>query len=113
MALGILKKRGQLWQNGSSARLPVSSIDSDPETVSAGEPHQGDIYEYVFVIKGTLEVSIDGKTFLLNESESLKFEANQPHVYKCIGKEMAAAIMQLSYLAWDEKLRLSGMANIK
>jgi len=53
----------------------------------------------VFVIKGTLEVSIDGKTFLLNESESLKFEANQPHVYKCIGKEMAAAIMQLSYLA--------------
>ena len=74
-------------------------FELDPETVSSGEPHQGDIYEYVFVIKGTLEVSIGGKTFKINENEFLKFEANQPHVYKCIGKEMAAAIMQLSYLA--------------
>ena len=74
-------------------------FELDPGMVSSGEPHQGDIYEYVFVIKGTLEVSIGSKTFKVNEKEFLKFEANSRHVYKCISKEMAAAIIQLSYLA--------------
>lgn len=74
-------------------------IEIDPDTVYSGEPHQGNTYEYVFVVKGRLEIRVDGKTFEINENEFLQFQANCPHAYRCLGREMASAIMQISYLS--------------
>jgi len=74
-------------------------IEIDPGTVFDGEPHEGNVYEYVFVTKGALEICVEGKTFQINENEFLKFQANCSHEYKCIGNEMASAIMQISYLS--------------
>ncbi len=74
-------------------------VEIDPGTVFSGEPHEGNVYEYVFVFRGKLQISVEGKKFELNKSEFLQFQANCPHEYKCIGKKMAAAIMQISYLA--------------
>lgn len=74
-------------------------FEMDPDTVFSGEPHEGNVYEYVFVIKGQLEINVDGKTFSINENEFLQFQANFPHDYKCIGKKMVSAIMQISYLS--------------
>ena len=74
-------------------------IEIDPNTVFMGEPHQGNTYEYVFVISGRLEISVDGKKFEINENEFLQFQANCAHEYKCLGRKMAAAIMQISYLS--------------
>ena len=73
-------------------------VEIDPGTVFSGEPHEGNVYEYVFVINGKLQISVEGKKFDINENEFLQFQANCPHEYKCIGKKMAAAIMQISYL---------------
>jgi transcriptional regulator with XRE-family HTH domain len=72
-------------------------FEIDPGTTYCGEPHQGDIYEYVFVTKGIIEITIEEKVFRIHEDEFLKFQASHPHQYRCIGKTMAAAIMQLSY----------------
>jgi transcriptional regulator with XRE-family HTH domain len=72
-------------------------FEIDPGTTYSGEPHQGEIYEYVFVTKGILEIAVGDKLFALRENEFLKFEANHPHSYKCISEIMATAIMQLSY----------------
>ena len=74
-------------------------IEIDPGTVFFGEPHEGNTYEYVFVIIGRLEISVDGKKFEINENEFLQFHANCPHEYKCLGETMASAIMQISYLS--------------
>ncbi len=74
-------------------------IEIDPGTVFSGEPHKGNVYEYVFVFKGKLQITVEGKKFEINESEFLRFQANCPHEYKCIGKKMASAIMQISYLS--------------
>ena len=74
-------------------------IEIDPETVFSGEPHEGNTYEYVFVINGRLEISVGGKKFEINKNEFLQFHANCPHEYKCLGKKMASAIMQISYLS--------------
>lgn len=73
-------------------------IEVDPGTVYVGEPHQGNIYEYIFVTKGILEIAIEDKVYTIKENEFVKFEANHCHVYKCIGDEMVAGIMQISYL---------------
>lgn len=74
-------------------------LEIDPGTVYFGEPHQGNIHEYIFVTRGTLEISIDDKVYKIMENEFLKFEANHPHIYKCLGKKMVTAIMQLSYFS--------------
>jgi transcriptional regulator with XRE-family HTH domain len=73
-------------------------FEIDPGTVFSGEPHEGNIQEYVFVTNGVLQISIDDKRFTINPKEFLQFQANRPHNYKCVGSEMATAIMQVSYL---------------
>jgi DNA-binding XRE family transcriptional regulator/quercetin dioxygenase-like cupin family protein len=73
-------------------------FEIDPCTDFSGEPHEGNIHEYVFVIKGVLQISIDDESFTINSQEFLQFHANRPHSYKCVGPEMATAIMQVSYL---------------
>lgn len=73
-------------------------IEIDPGTVFSGEPHEGNTYEYVFVTKGKLQISVDGREFDIDEQEFLQFQANCPHEYRCVSDEMATAIMQISYL---------------
>jgi len=72
-------------------------FEIDPGTSYSGEPHQGEIFEYVFVTRGILEITVEGKAFILHENEFLKFAANHNHGYRCLGDTMATAIMQLSY----------------
>jgi len=74
-------------------------IEIDPHTVFSGEPHEGNVHEYVFVLKGQLEIRVDGKKFKINENEFLQFQASCPHEYKCMGEKMTSAMMQISYLA--------------
>ena len=74
-------------------------VEIDPGTVFKGEPHEGDVYEYVFVIKGTLRILVEGKSFDIDENEFLQFQANCSHEYQCLGSKMASALMQISYLS--------------
>ena len=74
-------------------------VEIDPGTVFSGEPHEGNVYEYIFVTQGKLQISVEGKEFKVNENEFMQFQANCPHEYKCIGKKTASAIMQISYLS--------------
>jgi transcriptional regulator with XRE-family HTH domain len=73
-------------------------FELDPETIFSGEPHEGNIYEYIFVTKGTLQLSINNQIFVIHENEYIKFEANYPHEYKCLSQQAVSAIMQVSYL---------------
>ncbi|MFH1157261.1 MAG: XRE family transcriptional regulator [Pseudomonadota bacterium] len=73
-------------------------IEVDPGTVFHGEPHKGNVYEYVFVTRGSLEIVVDGKAFSVNEKEFLQFQADCPHEYRCLGDTMTSAIMQISYI---------------
>lgn len=73
-------------------------IEIDPGTLFKGEPHEGNVFEYVFVIKGRFEIIVDGKIFKVNEKEFLQFQADCPHEYKCIGKKTAEAVLQINYL---------------
>jgi transcriptional regulator with XRE-family HTH domain len=74
-------------------------VEIDPDTAFHGEPHEGNVFEYVFVISGKLQISVEDKEFQISNGEFLQFQANCPHKYQCIGKKMASAIMQISYLS--------------
>ncbi len=73
-------------------------IEIDPGTVFNGEPHRGNVYEYVFVTSGTIEIDVNGRPFMIHEKEFLQFQADCPHRYRCIGDLTASAILQISYL---------------
>ncbi len=74
-------------------------IEIDPDTVFSGEPHKGNVYEYVFVLKGRMRIVVNGKAFDVKENEFLQFHADCAHEYQCLGEKTASAIMQISYLS--------------
>ena len=74
-------------------------IEIDPGVVFAGEPHEGNVYEYVFVTKGALRIHVNDQDYDIKENQFLQFQASQPHQYTCTGRKTATAIMQISYLS--------------
>ncbi len=74
-------------------------VEIDPGTVFAGEPHEGNVYEYVFVTSGKLRITVEDKEFEVYANEFLQFQANCPHAYECVGRKTSSAIMQISYLS--------------
>ena len=73
-------------------------LEIDPGASFTGEPHQGNIYEYIFVIQGRMELAVESRTFTISENEFLKFDANHRHEYRAVSDDKVRAIMQLSYL---------------
>ncbi|MGC8494926.1 MAG: helix-turn-helix domain-containing protein [Syntrophobacteraceae bacterium] len=72
-------------------------LEIDPGTSFEGEPHQGNVHEYLFVTRGSLVVSVADKEYAIGEGEFLQFPANCRHGYRCTSEEMAQVIMQLNY----------------
>ncbi len=73
-------------------------FEIDPGTVFHGEPHKGNVYEYIFLTNGRLRITVAEEVYEIGEGEFLQFQADHPHQYECVGEEMATAIMQVSYL---------------
>jgi mannose-6-phosphate isomerase-like protein (cupin superfamily) len=50
-------------------------------------------------VNGTLRTLVEGKSFDIDENEFLQVQANCSHEYRCLGSNMAAALMQIRYLS--------------
>lgn len=72
-------------------------LEIDPGTLFHGEPHQGNVHEYLFVTGGSLCLSVAGRDYRIGAGEFLHFPANHPHQYRCTSEEMATVILQISY----------------
>ncbi|MBW7902690.1 MAG: helix-turn-helix transcriptional regulator [Rhodocyclaceae bacterium] len=46
------------------------------------EPHLAGVFEHVTVVRGTLQVLVDGRWRTLNEGEAVRFPADRPHGYR-------------------------------
>ncbi len=62
------------------------------------EPHQGNVEEYVFVLKGELTIRVEDTDYAVQEKEFIHFAANCEHGYKNPGEKQASVMMVLSYL---------------
>jgi len=61
------------------------------------QPHISGSEEYVTVFRGNIEIGIEGKTFLLNQGDSIKFHADCRHSYKNAGSESVELSMLIYY----------------
>ncbi len=73
-------------------------LEVEPKTTFHGEPHKGDVEEYIFVETGSLEIIIDENQHKINAGQCIQFQANTPHSYRNMGEEMVSAIMMICYL---------------
>lgn len=95
-------------ENGGYRLYPVVSFDPqipfesyyfeiDSGVAFQGEPHTGNVFEYIFVTNGTLKVVIEEKEHTINAGEFIKFHADCNHKYISAGDDTVTAIMQLTY----------------
>jgi quercetin dioxygenase-like cupin family protein len=72
-------------------------LEIDPGTAFNGEPHKGNVYEYIFLTQGEMRVTVGEEEYQISAGEFLQFQAGHPHRYACLGEQMAMAIMQVCY----------------
>ena len=76
----------------------IYHVEIEPKTTYDGEPHKGNVEEYVFVTQGRLEITVEENHYSVNANQFIRFIANQPHTYYSAGEEMVSAIMMICYL---------------
>jgi len=57
------------------------------------EPHQHEGAEVVYVISGTLAVSVGGEEHLLEAGDSMYFDPSPPHTYRRVGGRACTAVV--------------------
>ena len=72
-------------------------FELDPSTAFDGEPHNGNVTEYIFLNKGTIRISFGSEEHEVSEGEFIQFNADIPHTYECISETQAVGMIQLSY----------------
>ncbi len=77
----------------------IYCVEIDPETTLDAEPHQGNAEEYVFVVQGKIDITVEDKCYAVDSDHFISFSADCFHRYQNSGKETALAIMLISYLA--------------
>lgn len=64
-----------------------------PETGTASEPHQHGAEEVIYVLEGTLAVTMDEETVTLAQGDALSFDSSVPHSYRREGDRPCKAIV--------------------
>lgn len=73
-------------------------VEIEPHTTFRGEPHLGNVEEYVFVNQGKLRISVEDTQHAVRADQFIRFIANRPHTYFNDGEETVSAIMMICYL---------------
>jgi transcriptional regulator with XRE-family HTH domain len=76
----------------------IYHVEIEPNTTFEGEPHRGKVEEYVFVLQGNLEITLEEDHYSVEANQLIHFVANRPHTYASGSKEMVSAIMMICYL---------------
>ena len=64
----------------------------NPQAASGENMYKHFGQEFILVIKGTLEVTLNDAIYVLKKGDSIYFNANTPHSFKNTGKEESEAI---------------------
>ena len=93
---------------GKYINYPIFSFDEqklfetyriviEPSGQLEAQPHITGSEEYITVFRGNVEIGIEGKVFLLNQGDSIKFHADCGHIYKNAGTESVELSMLIYY----------------
>lgn len=78
-------------------KFEIFLVQLDVDCEHIAESHSEGVEEYITVIDGTLEVEINGQTTIIEKGDSIRFPANQPHIYRNKGNTMTTYHLVLHY----------------
>lgn len=64
-----------------------------PAQAAMSEPHRHAGDEFIFVMKGSLAVTVDGHDTVLDEGDAMSFDAGVPHSYRRDGRAVCTAVV--------------------
>ena len=73
------------FANREMAPFIVTVEPQNPDTPLTVNTHQGQ--EFNYVLEGQLEITVAGRTVVLNPGDSIMFDARRPHGMRTIGKQ--------------------------
>ena len=72
-------------------------LEMDAGVKYNGEPHSGNVEEFIAVFEGILKINVDVHDHIVNEGEYISFLAQNPHIYENISPKTLKAVMVLTY----------------
>ena len=60
--------------------------------------HPAKSMEYVMLLEGQLEITVEGRQYVLNKDDAIEFTADNEHTYKNTGTGKAVALVMNYYL---------------
>jgi transcriptional regulator with XRE-family HTH domain len=85
----VLENKGavrnySVFPDDINRHFSIYYLQVDPGNAWQAEPHMKGTVEYVTVFRGSLEITVEGQEFILNQGDSLCFKADVPHAYRNI-----------------------------
>lgn len=77
--------------------VEIFYIEFDEGVYHSSDRHADGVEEYVFVVKGELEMVIGSKREILTERQSIRFQADVPHAYHSLSGECCHVYNMIFY----------------
>lgn len=69
----------------------------EPDGCLEAEAHMPGTEEYITVFGGTVEITVDGESYRLEDGDSIHFRADRPHAYRNTGTQVSSLSMLIYY----------------
>jgi transcriptional regulator with XRE-family HTH domain len=73
-------------------KLEILLTYEEPQTESDEDWYQHEGEEFGFILEGRYEVTVEGRTYILEKGDSIYFPSRLPHRMRCIGERTATTI---------------------
>lgn len=73
-----------VFHMNESSDIEMFDICLDLGCVTKREPHQQGVKEYIWVLEGEMEVLFNNQWHLLEQGQTIQFDADQPHGYRAL-----------------------------
>lgn len=73
-----------------------TEIEAGSSHTSMGHPAKS--MEYLMLLEGELELTVEGRQYVLHKDDAIEFTADNEHTYKNTGKDKAVALVMNYYL---------------
>jgi transcriptional regulator with XRE-family HTH domain len=87
-----------LFPFDAERRTEFYEIRMQPGGIENAEAHAAGTMENMVVVKGSLEITVDGEAQVLSSGDAILFQADKPHSYKNMSKVEARAYLVMTYV---------------
>lgn len=88
-------KNYSLFPDDENRRFAVYYLELAPGSYWKSESHLRGTIEFITVFCGKLEIQSDDKSFVVSQSESIRFKGDTVHSYRNVGREIISLHMIL------------------